>query len=264
LGIVPDVSKTGTYSDNELTAGSVEFLAYYKPKTPLADAVRNLQMSVLFSNPGYEIKCLSVSSSLPSEGKTLLAVSFASVLCTGDDRRVIIVDLDLRKPRIHNVFGVPGTTPGLSNILNGNGDQKKLSEVIHSHTIPGLYYVTAGPVPPDSVSLLHSMKFKDLVSELRETFDYIIFDCPPILGFPDTPIVSRYTDGLILVARQGYVGKNEIAEAIDQVSSVDGANVLGVVFNRAYAPALYSRGYKYGYRYGGHYYNQSYKYYNKT
>lgn len=264
LGIVPDVSKTGTYSDNELTAGSVEFLAYYKPKTPLADAVRNLQMSVLFSNPGYEIKCLSVSSSLPSEGKTLLAVSFASVLCTGDDRRVIIVDLDLRKPRIHNVFGVPGTTPGLSNILNGNGDQKKLSEVIHSHTIPGLYYVTAGPVPPDSVSLLHSMKFKDLVSELRETFDYIIFDCPPILGFPDTPIVSRYTDGLILVARQGYVGKNEIAEAIDQVSSVDGANVLGVVFNRAYAPALYSRGYKYGYRYGGHYYNQSYKYYHKT
>lgn len=264
LGIVPDMSKTGTYSEDELAQGSVEFLAYSRPKTPISDSIRNLQMSILFSNPEYEIKCLSISSSLPSEGKTLLAVSFASVLCSGNERRIVVVDVDMRKPRIHSVFGVPGSTPGMSNVLNGNGDGLSLSEVIHSHTIPGLYYITAGPVPSDSVSLLHSLKLRDVVKELRETFDYVVFDCPPILGFPDTPIMSRYTDGLVLVARQGYVGKNEIAEAIDQVSSVDGANVLGVVFNRAYAPALYGYGYKYGYRYGGHYYHQSYKYYHNS
>lgn len=264
LGIVPDMAKTGTYSEDELAQGAVEFLAYYRPKTPISDAIRNLQMSIFFSNPEYEIKCLSVSSALPSEGKTLLAISFGSVLCSGDNKRVVVVDLDMRKPRIHSVFGVPGSTPGMSNVLNGNGDGSSLSEVIHSHTIPGLYYVTAGPVPSDSVSLLHSLKLREVVKELRETFDYVVIDCPPILGFPDTPILTRYTDGLVLVARQGYVGKNEIAEAIDQVSSVDGANVLGVVFNRAYAPALYGYGYKYGYRYGGHYYHQSYKYYHNT
>jgi capsular exopolysaccharide synthesis family protein len=265
LGIVPDVSKTGTYSENELAQGVVEFLAYNNPKTPIADAIRNLQMSILFSYPDYEIKCLSISSSLPSEGKTLLAVSFASVLCAGGSKRAVVVDMDMRKPRIHSVFRVPATTPGMSTLLNGNGNAMPVSDVIHAHTIPGLYYITAGPVPSDSVSLLHSHNLKKVIDELRSTFDYVIFDCSPILGFPDTPILTRYTDGLVVVARQGYVGKNEITEAIDQVSSVDGANILGVVFNRAHAPALYGYGYKYGYRYGGHYYHQSYKYYhNKT
>ena len=94
----------------------------------------------------------------------------------------------------------------------------------------GFIYVAAGPVPSDSVSLLHSHKLKKIIDELRSTFDFVVIDCPPILGFPDTPILSRCTDGLVIVARQGYVGKNEISEAIDQVSSVDGANVLGGCF----------------------------------
>ncbi|MDR3604257.1 MAG: polysaccharide biosynthesis tyrosine autokinase [Syntrophaceae bacterium] len=266
LGIVPDVSKAGTYAENELEEGAVEFLAYNNPKTPIADAIRNLQMSIFFSYPDYEIKCLSISSSLPSEGKTLLAVSFASVLCAGGSKRAVVVDMDMRKPRIHSVFGVPKTTPGMSNLLNGNnGDAMPVSDVIHAHTIPGLYYITSGRVPSDSVSLLHSHNLKNVIDELRSTFDYVVIDCPPILGFSDTPILTRFTDGLVVVARQGYVGKNEITEAIDQVSSVDGANILGVVFNRAHAPALYGYGYKYGYRYGGHYYHQSYKYYhNRT
>jgi capsular exopolysaccharide synthesis family protein len=264
LGIVPDLAKSGTYGQNELSEGAVEFLAYYKPQTPIADAIRNLQMSIMFSYPGYEIKCLSISSSLPSEGKTLMAVSFASLICSGGNKRAVVVDMDMRKPRIHKVFGVPQTTPGMSNLLSDNGDSTTLSEVLRAHTIPGLFYVTAGPVPSDSVSLLHSHNLKKIVDELRSTFDYIVFDCPPILGFPDTPIVSRYADGLVIVARQGYVGKNEISEAIDQVSAVDGANVLGVVFNRAHSPALYGYGYKYGYRYGGYSYHQSYKYYQKS
>ncbi len=265
LGIVPDVSKTGTYDENELSEGVVEFLAYNNPKTPIADAIRNLQMSILFSYPDYPIRCLSISSSLPSEGKTMMAVSFASVLCAGGSKRAVVVDMDMRKPRIHSVFRVPASTPGMSNLLNGNGNAMPVSDVIHAHTIPGLYYITAGPVPSDSVSLLHSHNLKNVMDELRSTFDYVVIDCPPILGFPDTPILTRFTDGLVVVARQGYVGKNEITEAIDQVSSVDGANILGVVFNRAHAPALYGYGYKYGYRYGGHYYHQSYKYYhNRT
>jgi capsular exopolysaccharide synthesis family protein len=263
LGIIPDLEKSGTYGENELSEGVVEFLAYYQPKTQIADSIRNIQMSIMFSWPGFEIKCLSISSSLPSEGKTLLAVAFASVLCTSGNKRAVVVDMDMRKPRIHKVFGVPQTTPGMSNLLSDNGTAMPLSEVIRAHTIPGLYYVTAGPVPSDSVSLLHSHNLKKVMDELRSTFDYIVIDCTPILGFPDTPIVSRYADGVVLVARQGYVGKNEISEAIDQVSSVDGANVLGVVFNRSHTPSLYGYGYKYGYRYRGQYYHQSYKYYQK-
>lgn len=263
LGIVPDVSKTGTYDENELKEGTVEFLAYNNPKTPIADAIRNLQMSILFSYPDYDIRCLSISSSLPSEGKTLLTVSFASVLCAGGSKRAVVVDMDMRKPRIHSVFKVPKTTPGMSNLLNGNGDALTVSEAIQAHTaVPGLYFITAGPVPPDSVGLLHSQKLKMVIDELRSTFDYVVIDCPPILGFPDTPILTRQTDGLVVVARQGYVGKNEIVEAIDHVRAVDGANILGIVFNRAHAPALYGYGYRYGYRYGGHYYHQSYKYYH--
>ncbi|MGC8659029.1 MAG: GumC family protein [Desulfomonilaceae bacterium] len=263
LGVVPDVTKTGTYSQNELEEGIIEFLAYNNPKTPIADAIRNLQMSILFSYPDNEIRCLAISSSLPCEGKTMLSVSFASVLCSSGSKRAVVVDMDMRKPRIHSVFKVPKSTAGMSNLLNGNGDAMTVSEVIHAHTsIPGLYFITAGLIPSDSVGLLHSHKLKMVVEELRSTFDYVVFDCPPILGFPDTPILTRQTDGLVIVARQGYVGKNEIVEAIDHVNAVDGAHILGVVFNRAHAPALYGYGYKYGYRYGGHYYHQSYKYYH--
>jgi capsular exopolysaccharide synthesis family protein len=263
LGIVPDVSKAGTYTENELEEGTIEFLAYNNPKTPIADAIRNLQMSILFSYPDHELKCFAISSALPSEGKTLVAISFASLLCLGGSKRTVVVGLDMRKPRAYHVFKAPVSTPGMSNLLNGNGDAMTVSEMIHAYSsIPGLYYVTAGPVPSDPVGLLHSDKLKTVIDELRSTFDYVVIDCPPILGFPDTPILTRLTDGLVVVARQGYVGKNEITEAIDQVSSVDGANILGVVFNRAHAPALYGYGYKYGYRYGGHYYHQSYKYYH--
>ncbi|MFA6224406.1 MAG: Wzz/FepE/Etk N-terminal domain-containing protein [Desulfomonilaceae bacterium] len=265
LGVIPDVSKTGSYGDNELSQGVVEFLAYSRPKTPLADSLRNLQMSILFSNPGFQMKSFCFSSALPSEGKTLLAVSFASILCSGNSPRVVVVDMDLRKPRIHSVFGVPGTTPGISNVLSANGNAMPLSEVIHAHNaVAGLYFVTSGPVPSDSVSLLHSFNLKKVIDELYSTFDYVVFDCPPVLGFPDTPILARFLDGVVLVARQGYVGKNEVAEAIDQVTAIDGVNLLGLVFNRTYAPALYGYGYKYGYRYRGHYYHQSYKYYHDS
>ena len=111
LGIVPDVAKTGTYEENELTEGAVEFLAYYRPKTPLADSIRNLQMSIFFSFPGYEIRCLAISSSLPSEGKTLMAVSFASLLCSGGSKRAIVVDLDMRKTQDTFGFRVPQILP---------------------------------------------------------------------------------------------------------------------------------------------------------
>ena len=197
LGIVPDVSKTGTYSENELSQGVVEFLAYNNPKTPLADAIRNLQMSILFY-PDYEIRCMSISSSLPSEGKTLLAVSFASVLSAGGSKRAIVVDMDMRKPRIHSVFRVPASTPGMSNLLNGNGNAMPVSDVIHAHIIPGLYYITAGPVPSDSVSLLHSHNLKNVMDELRSTFDYVVIDCPADSWFPghsDTHKIHGWSGG---------------------------------------------------------------------
>jgi Mrp family chromosome partitioning ATPase len=102
---------------------------------------------------------------------------------------------------------------------------------------------------------------KKLVEQLRRTFDYVIFDSPPILGFSDTPIICTYADGLIMVVRQGHVGRDELREAINETSSVNGCSILGVVLNKARAPGAYGYGYRYGFGYGQGYYYGNYKYY---
>jgi Mrp family chromosome partitioning ATPase len=106
----------------------------------------------------------------------------------------------------------------------------------------------------DHLPLLQSKNLTKLVDHLKRTFDYIIFDSPPILGFSDTPILCTYADGLIMVAKQGHVGRDELREAIKETSSVNGCEILGVVLNKASGPGAY--GYGRGYYYG------NYKYYS--
>jgi len=113
--------------------------------------------------------------------------------------------------------------------------------------------------------LLQSDRMENLISHLRRAFDYIIFDSPPILGFSDTRILCAYADGLIMVAKQGHVGRDELREAINATSSLNGCRILGVVLNKAHAPGGYGYGYRYRYGFGsgrGYYYGD-YKYYSE-
>jgi polysaccharide biosynthesis transport protein len=260
LGVVPDVTKLiGTGSD--VAEGTRhEFLAYHLPRSPMSDAIRNIQTSIFLANPDHPTRCMAVSSATPSEGKTLIAVSIASVLTSDRSKKVVIVDGDLRRPRIHSVFGLTEPGKGLTSIFNGKEGEK--SDLINSYdAVPGLFYLTSGPVPDDPVSILQSDLTKQMFQYLRDSFDYVIIDCPPILGFADTSIISFNADGLVMVARQGHVGRTELREAMEIISSANGCPLLGVVMNGAYAPGAS----KYWYRYQGHYYysNRYNQYYSR-
>jgi capsular exopolysaccharide synthesis family protein len=258
LGVVPDVNRSEELQESGLSPIPYEFLAHHRPKSPMSDAIRNIQTSILLSNTAHPVRCMVVSSPSPSQGKTLISTSIASVLCSGD-KKVVLVDADLRKPRVHKVFDhrEPGT--GLSSLLCGNGVD--LSQALHAHSIKGLFYITAGPQVSNHLPLIQSDRMQELVAELRRRFDYIVVDSPPILGFSDTRILCTHADGLIMVAKQGEVGRDELRDAINATSFVNGCAILGVVLNKAHPPGG-SYGYRYGFRYASGYYYRNYKYYS--
>jgi capsular exopolysaccharide synthesis family protein len=262
LAIVPDLDVLGRMHGAALRSTPYEFIARKRPKSPMSDAIRNIQTSIFLSTSSHPVRCMVVSSPNPSQGKTLISVSIATVLCSSD-KKVLVIDGDMRKPRVHSVFGHRQPGQGLSTLLGGNG--VKVSDALHVHTFKGLFYMTAGPTVGDHLPLLQSDRMENLISHLRRAFDYIIFDSPPILGFSDTRILCAYADGLIMVAKQGHVGRDELREAINATSSLNGCRILGVVLNKAHAPGGYGYGYRYRYGFGsgrGYYYGD-YKYYSE-
>jgi len=246
LGAVPDVKKLAAIHklDEEFT--DFEFVAHDKPKSPMSDAIRNVQTSLVLSNMEDPVRSMCVSSSVPAEGKTFISVSLATMFCTTVARRVLLVDGDLRKPRVHKALGHEESGLGLADVLNGM--KTPLDDVIRPHRIPGFFYITAGTVPNDPISLITGDRMQVLMDELHERFDYIVVDTPPILGFSDTPILSTYVEGLVLVIQPGKASKGQVREAVKAVLSVDGTRLLGAVMNKADVIA----GYGYKYRYGGY------------
>ena len=255
LAIVPDLDTLAKAQGRELRNIPYEFVAHRRPKSPMSDAIRNIHTSISLSNADKPVRCMVVSSPNPAQGKTLISISVATVMCSGH-KKVVIVDADMRKPRVHQVFGHRDPGPGLSTLLGGFGPQ--ISQAVHAHSIKGLFYITSGPPVEDHLSLLRSDRMKRLVDQLRRAFHYIVFDSPPILGFSDVPTLCTHADGLIMVAKQGHLGRDALREAINATSSVNGCEILGVVLNKAHASG------EYGFPYFGYnrdYYYGNYRYY---
>ncbi|TRZ50663.1 polysaccharide biosynthesis tyrosine autokinase, partial [bacterium] len=161
----------------------------------------------------------------------------------------LLIDCDLRKPRVHQIFELD-RQPGLSNYLTGSAT---LEEILRPTSTPDLSVITCGTPPPSPGNLLNSKEFKDLLAELRQRFDHIIIDTPPILGFSDGLIVSVLTDGVLLVTKHNSTHKSAGRMAHQILSQVH-APLMGAVLNCVDA---------YGQAYGGYYYQYQYKYYSK-
>jgi polysaccharide biosynthesis transport protein len=238
LGMVPDANKLKKF--HNIPKSQFEFLSYEQPVSPLADSLRNIHASILFATLGKEeIRSVVVSSAAKGEGKTFISVSLAtaltcnnSVLSSCSPRRILVVDCDMRRPSIHHVFRMVINSGGLSTLLTS--DRGEAMSVIHKHdSIPGLFYMTAGPQVPDPAALLMSDRFRNVAEELQKEFDFVIFDSPPILGFPDIRILSRYSDGVILVVEEGRLEQAELRTAFATVASAPGSRILGLVLNKA-------------------------------
>ena len=226
FGMVPEISRE---KRNLLGSGKsypVELITYGHPKSMLSEAYRNIRTSILLSFSEKPPKTMVVSSPNPAEGKTTTVVNTAIALSqTGG--QVLIIDADMRKPRIHKVFARENGI-GLSNFLSGNS---QLESIIKISKVPNLCYIPAGPIPPNPSELLGSSLFKKMLQSLGERFDHMIIDSPPVLGFADSTILSTLVDGIILVVVGGKTPKETLQRAKDLLLQVD-ARILGVVINR--------------------------------
>ncbi|HEX8720624.1 MAG TPA: polysaccharide biosynthesis tyrosine autokinase [Pyrinomonadaceae bacterium] len=195
-------------------------------RSPVAEAYRHLRTSLLLSSAGQPPKTVLVTSSQPSEGKTTTAVNIATMLAqTGAD--VLLLDCDLRRPRIHTHFGLPNAR-GVTNYLSGEAN---VSDLVQTYDkLPNLKVISSGPVPPNAAELLGSEEMRKLLFVLAENFTHIIIDSPPAISFTDASILSTMVEGVMLVVHGGRSSRAVVRRAKQQLQDV-GAHLFGIVLN---------------------------------
>jgi capsular exopolysaccharide synthesis family protein len=236
-----------TFGLNNGNGAKPELLFESDERSGLAEAYRQLRTSVLLSTPGQPPQTLLITSSLPSEGKTTTAVNIATSLAqTG--ARVLIVDCDMRRPRMHSIFKL-SNQEGLSTILSRNVDQEKIMSLIQVDERSGLSLLTSGTIPPNPAELIGSEQMKGLLNVLRSSYDHIVIDSPPVASFTDGILISLMSDGTILVVHGGKSSRAVVRHSRQQLRNV-GAKLLGVVLNKI---DLHSADYYYYYHHYGYY-----------
>jgi polysaccharide biosynthesis transport protein len=217
----------------------------------MSEAYRSLRTSVLLSTSGSPPRVILITSGQPGEGKTTTAVNLAIALVQLGGR-VVVIDSDMRRPRVASLLKIPPTPSGLSTCLTG---QSKVDSVLVETMIPNLYAIPCGPVPPNPAELLSSSSMQHLLAELKERFDYVVMDSPPVLHVSDARILAREVGAVILVAHGGKTPRDFVSHAKENLLHAN-ANVIGVVLNNVDFRAVgydyyyrYYRGYGYGYGY---------------
>ncbi len=245
LGMVPNATTEG------IQPGDVDLVFQKNPTSHTAEALRSLRTALVLGHHGAPLRSIVVSSTLPSEGKSLLSVNLAATQARAN-RRTVLVDADLRKPRLHRVFGIDNTR-GLSALLQGEKGVT-LDGVIHETGVEGLSFIPCGTIPANPVELLESPRMDELVARLRERFEFVIFDSPPGFALVDSIVLGKRTDGLVLVLRSFVTPKQAAQQFADRLRET-GVDLLGVVLNNVDMPrsSYYSRYYKYRYGYSYHY-----------
>lgn len=239
LGMVPAVTAADGESAPLLDQGV----------TPnFAEALRTIRTNVLFSSTADGGQSLVVTSSGPGEGKTVVASNLAMALAqTG--HRVLLVDADMRRPRVHEVFS-ERQEPGLSNVLVGD---TKTADAVRSTSCDTLWILPAGHIPPNPAELLGSKRFADFLTTLKEHFAWVVVDSPPIMAVTDAAIVAHVADGVLFVVGAEMTSKRVAQRAVEQLE-MSQAKFLGAVLNRVdleHNAYYYSRYYRP--EYGGYY-----------
>lgn len=196
-----------------------------EPRSSYAEAFRTIKTNIKYSNFGKDKKVILITSSESGEGKSTTASNLAMTLSM-DNKKVILVDCDLRRPTIHKGFRLSGLN-GLSEVLI---DEIELSEAIQSYS-PHLDVLASGKVPPNPAELLASEQMDIILKELRVRYDYIIVDTTPLGIVADSQILTSKVDGTVIVARYGKTKKEKISNCKKLIEQVNG-KIVGVILNR--------------------------------
>jgi len=249
LGLVPMVKARQMRADNpnaHLPDRAVGHYSAKHPKSSVSEAFRSLRTSLMFSTPEGMPKTILITSPGPGDGKTTTAINLATVMAQNGSR-VLLIDADLRKPRLHRDFGKP-QSPGLTNRIAGTQSEGNEAASIVTTDVEGLFVMPSGHQAPNPAELLSSERMTRIIAMNARAFDHVIIDTAPILGLADSMVLSRLVDGVIVVASAGQTAKDSIKTSMRRLMQVR-APLLGVVLN---AVDLDSPDYAY---YSSYYYN---------
>jgi polysaccharide biosynthesis transport protein len=271
LGLIPlfELAKDPSMVDEGTEAGPFArtrsfLISLLHPRSTIAEAYRSLRTNLEFISLEKPIKTICLTSSSLMEGKTTTAVNLAITIAqTG--KRTLLVEADLRKPFLHHVFGIP-REPGLSEVIVANKDWKDclrgvadlmlgplgVDRLMTMPNIDKLSVLTSGTPPPNPTEFLSSPRMAQLITEAREEFDYVIFDCPPVLPVTDTALLASKVDGVLMVYRVGKIARSALRRSKVLLENVRG-KVLGIVLTglKAEISPDYDELKYYHYAYGG-------------
>lgn len=195
------------------------------PKSVISEQFRTLRTNVNFSMPDESLQSLLITSASPSEGKSTVAANTAVVFAQ-EGKKVLLIDADMRKPTVHYTFHMTNTL-GLSNLLTR---QASLADVTKMSDIDNLDVITCGPIPPNPAELLGSKTMDTILQEVKQTYDIVIFDAPPVLSVTDAQILANKADGTILVLYAGQTEKESIVRTKEALVASQG-KLIGAVLN---------------------------------
>jgi tyrosine-protein kinase Etk/Wzc len=224
-------------------------VSHLDSRSSIAESYRSLRTSLQFAGLDHTIQTITVSSSAPQEGKSTTSSNLGIVM-SQMGKRTLLVDTDLRRPVLHSVFGIK-REPGLTNVLF---ERTALKDAIHATDVPNLFVLPCGIIPPNPSELLGSAKMNQLIQTLKEEFDFIIFDTPPVVAVTDALLLGTQTDAMILIARADVSKADGVLRAVD---AVERSNIrfLGVVLNNFNVANAYGAYYRY-YQYYHYYSNE--------
>ncbi|MBH24468.1 MAG: capsular biosynthesis protein [Myxococcales bacterium] len=244
LGMVPRMkfdSNPGAMGVNPDAGFDSELYVHYYPKSTLAECCRTVRTNILFMSPDNNLDRILITSAGPLEGKTTTAANIATAM-SQSNTRILLVDTDMRRPRLHKVFKTHNKV-GLSSLLLGEATYE---EAIQKTDVPNLDMIACGPIPPNPAELMHTERFLEILRNFAARYDRVIFDSPPTIAVTDSMILSNLVDGVIFVVQGGRTSKDIVRRALNKLKAVN-APLLGAVLNNV---DLDSRTYgQYYYRY---------------
>ena len=243
LGGIPDMAA-------ELESGALaDVIVAESPKSQAAEAFRALRTALAFSAGNASLRSLVVTSTFPEEGKSIICMNLA-IAQAQVGKRTVIVDADMRKPRLHKAFSVSAER-GLSSLLSGD-ETIDIDDVLVSTNVEHLSFLPCGAIPAYPAERLESARFADLLKQLETRFDFVVVDSPPGFALVDSLVIGRHVGGLLLVVRSFVTPKEAAQQLVSRIREA-GVHLLGVVLNNIDVPTGF-----YGYQYG--HYRYAYKY----
>jgi len=226
-----------------------------KSKSSFTESFRALRTNLDMLLGGKDKKVVLVSSTISGEGKSFVASNLALSLAQLG-KRTVLLGLDLRKPKVHNLFGVDNSK-GLSTFMVGRDE---IESITIATTMPNLWVLPAGPIPPNPAEMLAGEKLSELINTLKDEYDSLIIDSPPVAVVTDAILINKYSDATLFVIRHRYTSRN-VLSLVEELGHNKTVKNMALLLNDFKKPKGYGYGYGYGYAYGyGYGYGETPKY----